>query len=472
MRATGTGFSRDRVVAYALLCLVVGAIVLAHYPGRLDWDSIATIQQVRSGWLGDHYTPVLAWMWHLAYSLFGLGPGVVLAFRVAGLAVGLYLVLRSAYRRVGAAVACAAILLAPSAFGFVGLVGRSSWFAAAVVLAGGLTVSAQRWRGWPRKAAIAAGFAAGVIAIAASQSAVTAVLPMFIVLAGSTLSLVHARKLVDGHRRRQAAALGLGLTAAALGLVGTLVLGAAVRDARLQPQIWTQLYDLGHMSLVEGERFIPRLPRAAQPVQAVEEIGVRWREDTSLYMRLDPDVPLEEQSSFRSYTDREAALLNDAWLESIVSHPAVYLGGRVGLWKRQIGVRGDPNYAMSLRTAPNDLGYDDPAFPQLSSLAADYSNAFAGYPDTLAGGPLHEVWVYLLACLGGLALALPRFPPPVRAVAALAAAAVGLQVSLFLMAPSVQLRYQLLTIYAGLVVAAVVVRLALGRRLGDRPPAG
>ena len=72
----------------------------------------------------------------------------------------------------------------------------------------------------------------------------------------------------------------------------------------------------------------------------------------------------------------------------------------------------------------------------------------------------------------GLTFLLPRFPGPLRMVGVLMAAAVGLQVGLFFLAPSVELRFQLLTLYAAMIAVAVAARLAyvlLHRRYaGDR----
>lgn len=83
-------------------------------------------------------------------------------------------------------------------------------------------------------------------------------------------------------------------------------------------------------------------------------------------------------------------------------------------------------------------------------------------PETsTVGGAIHHAWIYLLVCLLGLLLAMPRFTLRVRLAAALPAAAIGLQAGLFFMAPSAQWRFQLLTVYAAMIVVVFAVRLAI-----------
>ena len=208
-------------------------------------------------------------------------------------------------------------------------------------------------------------------------------------------------------------------------------------------------------------------------VWGVCEAGAWWRPTTSIYMRWLPERG-EEMGVRLFYTDAEAERLAAAWRSSIRDNPLGYLRGRFGLWRRQIGIGYNPEYAMVLATAANPIGYREPAFPALSDAAASYASHWGSGTgvESRGGGLLHRVWGYLLACVAGSLLALPRFQPPLRMAAALPLAGLGLQVGLFFLAPSVQFRYELLAVYAGMtslaLLAAVGARAARTRRSAAR----
>lgn len=249
----------------------------------------------------------------------------------------------------------------------------------------------------------------------------------------------------------------VGVAATAVLLAGTLGLTSAARDRAAHPQIYTYLYDLGYLTQHGDRRVIPPLPREAQPVQTVAEVRDRWRPTTSIYTRWFPERG-EEMGLRLFYTNAEAERLAAAWGSAIRADPLGYLRGRFGLWRRQIGIGHTPDYAMILATPANPVGYREPAFSALSDAAADYASHWGSGPgvESRGGGPLHHVWIYLLACMAGSLLALPRFPAAVRMAATLPLAGLGLQVGLFFLAPSVQFRYELLTVYAGLASVALL----------------
>lgn len=465
--------------AYVILLLGIAAICLLHWPGRLDGDSLATIREIRSGWISDQRSPVLTWAWRQAYRLTQVGPGFVLLAQTTALTAGLYLLLRSVLKRAVAAVLAVLVLFAPPTFGFVGLVGRDAWFTACALLALGLGVAAVRWTGRPQRIAVVLAVIAAATAIAARQNGFTAVLPIAVALTPTALGLVRgpARLRALAGRRPRATAITVATLATVGALGGTVVAAKLVVDNPRHPQIWTQLYDLGYLTLQRDEQLIPSLPRTHQPVQTPAEVRDRWQNTTSIFMRFDPDLNFAPGSAPKALTDDMAVKIGDAWRTAIVESPVDYIRGRFGLWKRQLGIGHAPWYSMVLENQPNPWGYDGPAFPELGELAADYANHWGAWPGSLTGGTVHHVWIYLLVAVFGLAFALPRFPPQVRMLGALSAAAVGLQVGLFFLAPSVQLRYQTLTIYAGLIVFCAAVRMLLarmrplGRRASARPSA-
>jgi hypothetical protein len=445
-----------------LLAVAIGAVAMAHWPGRIDGDTLDTLREVRSGVIGDQRSTVFTWFWHWGYRLTGVGPGPVLLVQTAALLLGLYLVLRAVYSRLVAAVLATGIAVAPPTVGFVGLVGRDAWFVSAVLVAAGALVAAVRWEGRRRTAALAIGVIGLGAAGAARQNGLTAILP----LAGALLLPLAARLLPERSRgrptrrlaRRPAISVGiLGFAAVVVSLTVTTLATHALQHRTEHPRLYTQLYDLGYLTLALDRRVLPRISRDALPVQTASEIRGRWLQTTSIYMRWDTDSGFVPESKPRTLTAAEAAAVGSAWRRTVTGHPGTYLAGRMGLWVRQIGIGHTPSYAMVVSSARDPWGYHRPAYPALSRAVARYAHRWGGGgpSNSLTGGAVHHVWPYLLACVVGLALLHRRVPPPARAVGMLAAAGVGLQVGLFFLAPSVQWRYQLLAVHAGLVVSCV-----------------
>lgn len=483
--------ARNRVAAYSLLLSGVLVVVLAHWPGNLNVDALGTIAFVRTGMISDQLSPVLTWVWRQAYRVTGLGPGAILALQTVALSGGLYLVLRAAFGRIAAAALAVLALLAPPAFGLVGLVGRDAWFVSACLIATGLAVAAQRWpAGRVRLGALALGATAALVAIAARQNAFTAVAPIMVGLAVPAVAELargraHRAWIV---RRRRAAALALGVGATIVALAGTVLAGLAVRDKASHPETYTFLYDLGHLSLAENRRFIPRLPRDVQPVQRLAEVREHWLPTSSLPLRLhgagwfnaiellrapaqtplrirrfESDGTLGPVEVLADYRDRDAARLASAWRDAVIGHPGAYLAGRMGLWRRSIGIGSPPIGVMSSKLWPNPWGYEEPSFPVLADAARGWTRTWVD-PETLTGSDIHRVWPYLLVCLLGTLLLLRRFPAPVRTVGLLMVAVIGLQVGLFFLAPSVELRFHLLAIYGAMIAAAVGIKSVVAQR--------
>lgn len=468
----------NRVLAYAVLAVGIALIVVAHWPGRLDPDSIANLDQALSGWISDHRSAVTTWLWRQAYLVFDAGPGVALLTQTTMLAVGCYLVLRSVYGRIVAAALSTALLLAPPTFGFVGLVGRDVWFVAPCILGVGIAVTVARTvpRGRLGIAGLwvllALGAALGALAVATRQNGVAAVLPVMVVLAGAGLLLLAQTARLPTRIRSHPilSAITIGVLATAIAGAGTLAATSAIRSWKDYPEVYTQLWDLGYMTMERSERFIPSLPRNVAPVQTISEVRERWRPTTSIYMRWSDDF----QTGSEPFDAETAKVLARAWRTAILDHPLTYLEGRFSLWKSQLGIGHTPWYSMVVATAQNPHGLDGPHFPALSDMAVDYATFWAAREGQLTGSTVHHAWMYLLACIAGLALLASRFPPQVRAVGALGAVGIGVQVGLFFLAPSVQWRYQLLTVYAGMLIvlvsAALLVKAAQARRSAARAP--
>jgi len=458
--ATARRELRRQLAAYAILLAGVAAIALLHWPGRLDEDSIANIVQLRSGFIGDHRSAVTTWLWQQADQVVGAGPGVVLLAQTAALAAGAYLVLRCVFGRIAAAALTVAILFAPPTFGMVALVGRDMWFVGPFLMSAGIAVTLARRP--PRRRAVTAllllaGFLLGALATSARQNGFTAVAAVYAALAAVGLPLLagERRRWLAGARRWVAASV-LGAAAAVVALGGTIAATAAIRSHHEYPEVYTEIWDLGYLSLKRGEQLIPSLPRDMQPTQTLAEVRDRWLPTSSLWMRWSDGL----RRGPAAYDADAAAKLREAWKDAILDHPLTYLRGRLLLWKNQLGIGYTPWKTAIVRSTPNEWGYERAAFPFLSDAAADYARFWSTDHRPLPHSLVHHAWLYLLICCAGVALLLPRFPPATRICGLLAISGLTAQIGLFLLAPSVQWRYQLPTVYAALLVVCVAAALA------------
>lgn len=448
--APGRSGRRDRAIAYALLAAAIAVLSLLQWPGLFEPDSIASLEQSRTGWISDQRSAIDTWLWRQAWLAFGAGPGFLLLAQILAVVLGLYLTLRAACRRIPAAALAFALPLTPPFLGWVYVIGRDMEFVAPCLLAMGLAVGALRWRpafAWP---AIAAGVALAILATTARQNGVTAVWPIMIALsaAGVRLLAIHFGPVRALARRRTLAiAVGSVLTVCALGvmLVGT----SAVRRVNEYPEVYTQLWDLGYMTIERDERMIPVLPPNMQPAQSIAEVRERWQPSDSLYMRFNRE--LTQGSDI--YSEEAARTLRSAWLDAIKEHPLLYLRGRLHSWRHQLGIGFTPPYTHVSTPPANRWNYR-PALPGISQAAIDY----AGWWEVGRGptnGIVYHVWIYLLFSVAGLVLLLPRFPAATRMIGLFAAAGVANQVGLFILSPAAHWRYQLLTVYTGTVVVCV-----------------
>ncbi len=458
--ATGSNETRPRLLAYALLAAAVVVPLVVWWPGLLDPDAVATLAQARSGWIGDHRSALATWLWRECWLAIGAGPAFFFVPQVVATVGGLYLVLRAALSRLPAAVATAVTMWSPWTVGFIGSIGRDMWFVSACLLALGLAIGSLRW---PRRvgiAAIALGVVLTVVATSSRQNGVTAVVPIAVALAVAALRLLPPDSALARLSGTRAAlvALAAGVAVTAAGLAVSVVGTSAVTRVEEHPEVYTQGWDLGYMTVERDEQMIPSLPRAMLPTQTIAEVRERWSPTTSLYMRFDRTLTKGPEL----FDEAAARRLSDAWRTAIEEHPLLYLRGRFGLWTRQLGIGDTPWHTWIEGMAANDFGYDETAFPGLTRTAVDYARFWS--VDGPANGFIYRAYLFLLLCCGGLVLLSRRFPLAVRMIGLLAAAGITAQLGLFLLAPSVQWRYQLLTVYAGFAAVCVAVTVVLRAR--------
>ena len=441
---------RERLAAAVVLALAAATVYLLFAPGRLNFDTLLQINEVATGDLTNQHAPVLQGAWQLFWEL-GIGPEGVLLAQVAVFLAGGWLVLRTVLGRVGAAIAIGLIALAPPVLFMLGTVIRDTWFAALLLLTTGLAIRAVGAAGRTRTAWLVATAIAAWLTLASRQNAGPALAPILAVL-------VYVLWPATGSTaRRAAAATGVGVLAVAVMAGSQFLASAAIGVRDVDPEQYLYVYDLGALSVEQGESLFPADTLAAERYDALE---AAWDEENVLSITSGAEPVIAPPLS-----PDQVGSLRDSWRDAVTGDPLGYLAERTTLFAEQLSIGADPALVSEAES-----GYT-PAFPGLRDVADDLLSPFvtgqAGPAGRdLDGGILFTVWPYLLVAIGA-ALALLRrgTPPPVLLVGALALSALTLQLGLYPLAMGIAYRFEFPAVVAGLVAGVVAVAvLARGRR--------
>jgi hypothetical protein len=466
LRARALEVPRSTALAWLALAFLVLAICFVFWPGRIDIDMLGQIVQVESGDYTNLHAPLLQAIWTPLWDL-GLRTGAVLLAQVSAFVAGSYLILRAAFRPLAAAGATGLIALSPPVLANLASVIRDAWFAALLVLAFGLVVRAAQ-RPWPVQARyLGLAIVAAWLALAARQNAAAAVALACIAI--TALFLAHRRASVGaaaGSRRYGLlGAIGGGILLT-LALIGTQLAASAALGVRdVHPETTLLIYDLGAISEREDESLFPPELMPESDLATVEEA---FTVDSMLGFVYAPPNPLGATTGYPEVRDEPAAAIRDAWWEAVTDHPGQYLSGRSTLWLRQIGLTRDALWSFPPVSLENGgFGFE---FPDLYEGAMSYVEAFTSNDgptvyDQSNGSLIFSPWIYLLAALLGALLLLRRGRDvALIVVGALAASALTYQLGLFLGAMGTRFRFEFPCVVIGMLAAAVLLRLAWGRR--------
>jgi hypothetical protein len=449
---------RQRAAVALLLGLPVVVAAVGFWPGHMSADTLAQIDQVRTGEYTNLHAPLLMWIWRQLYLLVDAGPGWALTAQLIAFVAGAFLVLRAAFRPVAAAATTAFICLLPCVFGLLGYMGRDMWFAALLILTFGLIGGAGRST-WPvRWAWIGAAAVAAWLALASRQNAVPALAIAYILLAGLVLAWWAGRRetprrLLSGRRGLlvSATVVGIALTAGVIGTqyVATAAIGA--RDAEAEQ--YTLIYDLAALSRREGTNLFP--PEVMRE-RGMRPINAYWNIDHMLGYQFGPDPPIAHPLQGDTMAE-----LRERWLDAVREHPLEYLDVRFDLFVRQLAITRPAVWIYHPVIDPNPYGYAI-RFPWANSAAKDYVETFANRE--LEGNWIYSIWAYVLLNVAAAAVLL-RWSRGwgVATVGALALAVLSYQVGLFFSTMQVQSRYEYPVIVVGLLGAAVLLRIAWER---------
>jgi hypothetical protein len=450
----------------ALLLLVpIAAAAVSWWPGHMSADTLAQIDQVRTGDFTNQHATLLMVLWRPFYLHLDAGPGWVLTGQLLAFVIGSYLVLRAVFRPISAAAVTAAVCLVPPVFGMLGYLGRDTWFTVLLVLTFGLIVRATRVS-WPARGAwMGAALVAAWLTLAARQNAVPAVAIACILLAGLLLARWIDRRpappsLLSARWRLVLAATAGGI-ALTIGIVGTQWASNAIVGADdVNIEEYTFIYDLAALSVRERENLFPS---EALPSRGMRAVDAYWNADSMLGYVFGPDPPIAVPP-LRGEAGPE---LREHWLDAIRDHPLEYLDVRLDLFLRQIAITRSAIWIYHPHIDPNPYGYSI-RFTDVNSAAKDYVEAFGNR--NLDGGWIYSIWAYLVLALAA-AIVLVRWSRGwvLAAVGSLAVAVLTYQAGLFFSAPVAQSRYEFPIIVAGLLGAAVLLRLAWARRPRRRP---
>lgn len=412
-----------RLAPWAILCVPVTFVLLAWWPGHMSADWFRMYGEARTGRYTDWGAQLASGLIRLSLPLGG-GPAWVLVAQTFAFAIGLYGVFRAILSPTRAALAAAALMLAPQTFGFISALWRDVWFteamllAVAAIVAGAHSPDVRRRRRWLVLSLIAL-----FGAVAARQNAIFAIPPVLLawiaVWHGDTAPRIPSV-------RRLAASMVVSI---ALVIVHSGV-SSLLKPADSWPQAYWYLYDVAAVSARTGEDLIPPSlltgseadVRAAFNPLAVEAFA----------------GPANRPLRFPR-SEREMKELQDAWRRAIVEHPVSWLRVRWTTFSYQTALVAPATWAYHPFIDPNPYGFA-PSNPELDEAGRSYVDAFNAPNNN--GGPLQTVWLYLVVA-GVSAWFLVRSADAGRRILGwLAVAALTYQVGLFLAAMGAQFRLE------------------------------
>jgi hypothetical protein len=441
----GRALLLDWLLPVALLLALVAVIGIAFWPGRMNADTLAQMDQMRTGAYTDQLAPIIDALWQPFYRN-GVGPGWVLTGQLLVFVGSAFSLLRRQFPPLVAAIVVVLISLAPQAFGELALVGRDAWFLSLFVATFAFVDLALATNGRRRLAYTVVALILAWLAIAARQNSVTAVfLP---------LGLLAAPFLKQRLRERRHARALLIVSATITGILVTVVMygsqilvdhAIGVQDTHSSGQIY--LTDLATMSRDANHDYIPTsvLPsRSMQIIRADSSVA------GSAGLLYSPNAPISY-----NFTAKTASALKHAWIHRIEADPLSWVNARFQLFDYLIGITAPSIWIYHPFIDPNNLGYTT-TFTGANKIATDYESSFANSANN--GDALFRVWPYLLIAIV-IAAVLLRSTDRHRVLAGVIALSVlGYQIGYLLALMNVNYRYE----FPALVLCELALALALG----------
>jgi hypothetical protein len=439
------------VLPALIVALPIIATALVFWPGHMSADTLDEAFQAKTGNINNFHAGLLVYAWHVVWPL-GVGPGWLLFGQLLAFCVGVYLILRAVFSPLWAAIITALVSFAPPVFGELAHVGRDMWFLGFNMMTFGCLVRAVQ-RPWPRRWWwLGATVVFAWLTLAARQNAASTV---FIALIGVVwLVLMHERW--HTHAPDRGTRIRRGLLAGVAGCLLTIVLmgtqtglSDAIGIKNGDPQQKGMVYDIAALSIRENKDLFPP---SIVPPSKFAELKAAWNVDSVDTLGGLYGFPL---------TGAKYKALQSRWISDVEHHPVSWLGVRNTLFFREIAVTRKSMWIFHPVIDPNSFGYQT-KFPKLDHAADTYVKSFAN--SNLDGGIVFTVWVYLLIAIAGCLVLLRRSRTPVLlVVGGLALSALTIQIGFYLASMGTAYRFEHGPVVIGLMVAAVLVKLAVDR---------
>lgn len=444
-------FDWRALAPWLLMGLTLLGFSLAFWPGHMNNDALAMIGQARGTYeLNDHHSPILVWLWKLAWPV--LRPGSVLVLQVAAVLAGGYLVARAAFGRIGAALVSIAACLSPPVFGNLGGISRDAWFLGFLLLAFGFLVLAARSPD-RRKLGLWGALAFSVLTMFARQNAAAAVI---VVAVGGFAILLGSRFAERARLIRWGAPFAAGVAAVVLVLGVQVGATKATGAESVHPEQYLYLYDLAGLSVRDGENDFPPDVYAGKVSTLAQTSSV----DSIIPLAFGDPPPIGMPRPADQVDE-----MRDAWLDQITDDPGQYLEWRWDAFMKQVGITGPGVWIYHPFVDPNEFGYSI-AFPALNDIATGYQENFGNA--ALEGHTWQLAWVYLLFSLAA-AIVLFVAGGAALIVGALALSTWTYQVGLFFGTMGTQWRFEFPVALISLICVAVAVKVVWDRGRTPRP---
>lgn len=414
----------------------LGAFLYA-FPGYMSFDSVVQLEQARTGRFRDDHPPAMAALWQLT-EVFVSGPVGMLVLQLTAFLVGTYLLFKTKMSERAAAIAASLVLVFPPVLNTMAVIWKDSQMAAYLVLGAALLLS-------PRRGGRLAGVFFLALATAMRHNALAMTLPLVVVLFTWTPS----------HRcwKRYAIAFATWIL---------VTMSARVFTSQLAGQhtyMWHR--SLALLDIVGTLRFTEDMPDA-ELHRELAGTPLRYSVDLQRHTRdvINPEASPTHQLwdstnsfFFEPKTHEERTAVARAWKSIVTAHPFAYARYRWIVFSQLTQLDdtapGSPIYCW-FTDVQNPFGSRErighAAGP--SGLQGNVQQAMFWIGDTV----LFHVSVYAV-----LALLLIPFAFRERTVVALLASAIVSEAALFVIAPTVDVRYSFWLVVGTLDAAILLV---------------
>jgi len=330
MMMMGIVIQQKRFVGYLICLLGFGLTLFAFYPGQMSPDSIASLNEGRSGIIYDQNSPLMSYLWGCLDQLVA-GPGLMLILQVAAFWLAIALLWEATHREsVLLAVALILFPFMPQILSQLPVIWKDVGMATALLMAVSLVYLAQKRKS---KFALLLSPVFLLYAFAARLNSIPAVLPIAIWSGFVAASLFDLRISRVG-------STAIGISYFALMLAVAFAVQMSITGGRTSyPFQFVMLYDLAAISLSNNETTFPAYIAESKDF-SMEKVKANYDSTTVGGLVYEGQTRNGEAPALLVTEDAQnIADLRAKWFEQIAAPPAVYLHHRLGVFAQLIGLR-------------------------------------------------------------------------------------------------------------------------------------